>query len=52
MLMFRTLTLNPTKLIKQVFMRVPPISAFIDYLIVLIRKNYTNSVNSFYRVLF
>jgi hypothetical protein len=43
---------NIFKLIRQLFVLAPPLSAFVDYLCVLVSKKYINSAEAFYQHIF
>jgi hypothetical protein len=47
-----SLSFNPRRLFYQLFLFAPPMSAFIDYLCVLLTKKYINSAQEFYKHLF
>jgi hypothetical protein len=47
-----SLSYNPGRLFYQLFVLAPPMSAFIDYLCVLLTKKYINSAHEFYTHLF
>lgn len=47
-----SINLNISELFRTLFILAPPLSAFIDYLVVAISKKYINSVNEFYKHFF
>ena len=45
-------TFNPLKMIYFLLVKAPPLSAFIDYLLIFVTKKFRNSAEEFYSHLF